>query len=225
MLQQSPAQNESIADAQQRLTESREAVTAARGQVNVTMEAIAALRKEKARLQEMRRQQAWDDLDVQLHTDEVAIVSLQNEIIVAAGEEGLPLPNFTEPSLSSLDTGLQPSVEPSAEPDEGESIPQPVFTEPPESELKSKLEETTRATEDQIAAINGKMDSLPDSAAQAVRHKHALDALLARKQSLIEKREQLQSADPMDEARWTIRLVRDFRAQYRRVTELARAGM
>jgi ABC-type Fe3+ transport system substrate-binding protein len=34
----------------------------------------------------------------------------------------------------------------------------------------------------------------------------------------------LQSADPMDEARWTIRLVRDFRAQYRRVTALARAN-
>jgi hypothetical protein len=38
-------------------------------------------------------------------------------------------------------------------------------------------------------------------------------------------RSALQSADPMDEARWTIRLVGDFRAQYRRVTALARAGM
>jgi iron(III) transport system substrate-binding protein len=34
----------------------------------------------------------------------------------------------------------------------------------------------------------------------------------------------LQSADPMDEARWSIRLVEGFRDQYRRVAALARAG-
>ena len=34
----------------------------------------------------------------------------------------------------------------------------------------------------------------------------------------------LQSPDQMDEARWSIRLVRGFREQYRRVTALARAG-
>jgi hypothetical protein len=34
----------------------------------------------------------------------------------------------------------------------------------------------------------------------------------------------LQSVDPMDEARWSIRLVAGFREQYRRVTALARAG-
>jgi len=34
----------------------------------------------------------------------------------------------------------------------------------------------------------------------------------------------LQSADPMDEARWTILLVSGFREQYRRVTALARAA-
>jgi len=34
----------------------------------------------------------------------------------------------------------------------------------------------------------------------------------------------LQSADPMDEARWSIGLVRGFREQYRRVTALARQG-
>jgi hypothetical protein len=34
----------------------------------------------------------------------------------------------------------------------------------------------------------------------------------------------LQSPDPLDEARWSIRLMEGFRAQYRRVTALARAG-
>lgn len=34
----------------------------------------------------------------------------------------------------------------------------------------------------------------------------------------------LQSPDPLDEARWSIRLVTGFREQYRRVTALARAG-
>jgi iron(III) transport system substrate-binding protein len=35
----------------------------------------------------------------------------------------------------------------------------------------------------------------------------------------------LQSADPMDEARWSIRLVEGFRAQYRQIAALARAGL
>ena len=34
----------------------------------------------------------------------------------------------------------------------------------------------------------------------------------------------LQAADPMEEARWSIRLVTGFREQYRRVTALARAA-
>ena len=38
---------------------------------------------------------------------------------------------------------------------------------------------------------------MPDSAAQVARNKQALDALLARRQALIERSEQLQSADPM----------------------------
>ena len=34
----------------------------------------------------------------------------------------------------------------------------------------------------------------------------------------------LQSPDPLDEAGWSIRLVKGFREQYGRVTALARAG-
>jgi DNA repair exonuclease SbcCD ATPase subunit len=173
LLQQTPVNDESIADAQQRLTEARSAAAAAQGQVNVTMEAVAALRKEKAHLQELRQQEGWDDFDARLRADQVAIESLQNEISSAAGQEGLPIPIFSSPAPESQEQ------------------------EAPEAELKSKLDEMIKATAFQIATIDGKMDDLPDFAAKTKLHQDALDALLARKQSQAERHEQLESNDPM----------------------------
>jgi DNA repair exonuclease SbcCD ATPase subunit len=181
MAQQMPAQDDSIADAQQRLTEGRNAANAARSQVNVTMEAVAALRKERARLLDFQQQEGWDDLDARLRADDAAIESMQNEIIVAAGQEGLPIPNFTAPSLPAA---------PPASPEE----PEP---ESPEAELKSKLDETIRATEHQVAFIDGKMDNVPEIVEKVRLQQDALDTLLARKQSMSEQYEQLQTSDPM----------------------------
>ncbi|HEV2583272.1 MAG TPA: AAA family ATPase [Ktedonobacteraceae bacterium] len=171
LLQQAPAHDESIADEQQRLTETRSAAAAARGQVSVTMEAVAALRKEKARLQELRQQEGWDDFDARLRADQAAIESLQNEITAAAGQEGLPIPNFSDQ--------------------------EPESQEQPEAELKSKLDETIEATAFQMAAIDDRMDNLPDVATKVKLHQDTLDALLARKLSLVERHEQLESSDPM----------------------------
>lgn len=171
LLQQLPAQEESIADAQQSLTEKRSAADAARSQVNVTMEAVATLRKEKARLQEQRQQNDWDNLDARLREDDEAIESLQNEIRTAAGEEGLPIPDFSHVSSSS--------------------------TEESEAELRRKLDETIKATQLQTSAIASSMDNLPDMAAKLKLHQDALEALLARRQSLDERNQQVESLDPM----------------------------
>jgi DNA repair exonuclease SbcCD ATPase subunit len=179
LLEQLPAQDESIADAQQSLTEKRNAADAARSQVNVTMEAVVKLRKEKARLQEQRQQEDWDNLDAHLREDDGAIESLQNEISTAAGEEGLPIPDFSSSS--------SPSTEPQST----------AAQEEPEAELRRKLNETIKATELQIATIATSINSLPDIEAKIKFHQDALDALLARRQSLLERHQQLESTDPV----------------------------
>ena len=48
-----------------------------------------------------------------------------------------------------------------------------------------------------MSSIASKMDAIPDVSAKIKMHQEALDALLARKQSLIERHEQYQTNDPM----------------------------
>ena len=101
ILQKLPDSDESLTDVQQQKTESHDQAVAAREQLNVTLEAVAALRKEKARLQELRRQEGWEDLEGTLRADQQRIEQLQKEIVLAAGQEGLPVPGYgVEPAPS-----------------------------------------------------------------------------------------------------------------------------
>ncbi len=169
ILQQLPDQGESLTDVQQQMTESREQAVAAREQLNVTMEAVAALRKEKARLQELRKQEGWDDLEGNLRADEQRIEQLQKEIVLAAAQEGLPVPNYgVKPAPSTL----------------------------PDAELKSKLAESIKATELELASLADKMGTIPQISTKIQMHQEALDALLARGQSLKERHEQFQASNP-----------------------------
>lgn len=171
LIQQVPAPTESLADMQQRVNERRSEALAARSQVNVTMEAVAALRIEKARLLETRSQEGWDDLEVRLRSDRSILEAIQNELILAAGQEGLPVPNFPDTPVSD------PAVI-------------------PEAELQRKLDETIKSTEYEIAALDGKLGVMPDLASKVRAHAESLDSLLARKQTLSERQERLQASDP-----------------------------
>ncbi len=174
LIQQMPAPDESLADIQQKVTERRDAALAARSQVNVTMEGVAALRKEEARLQDTRKLEGWDDLDTRLRADQAIVEATQNEITLAAGQEGLPLPNFADVASASSATA-------------------------PEAELKSKLDESIKTTEYEIASLDGKIGVMPDIASKVKMHQEALDTLLARRQALDERQEQIQAADPMQQ--------------------------
>lgn len=169
ILQQLPDQGESLTDAQQQMTESRDQAVAAREQMNVTMEAVATLRKEKARLQELRKQEGWDDLEGTLRADARRMAQLQNEIVLAAAQEGLPVPDYGA---------------------------KPVSSTPPDAELKSKLDESIQATELELASLAGKMGTISQISAKIQMHQEALDALLARQQSLKERHEQFQVSNP-----------------------------
>ena len=177
ILEQHPGSEESIAELQQKLNESRDEAQAARNQVNVTMEAVAALRKEYTRLQDQRRQEDWDVIDEKMRGIEARIEQLRAEIITASGKEGLPIP------VGEVTT--QSGVHPTS--------PANVASE---AELKLHIDDTIKATEREIAILEGKMDVVPDLEAQVKIHREALDILLARKKALVDRAEQFQASNP-----------------------------
>ena len=62
-----------LGEVQQQMKARLDEANAARNQVNVTMEATAALRKEHARLGELRRSERWDFIEEDLVLDQAAI--------------------------------------------------------------------------------------------------------------------------------------------------------
>lgn len=177
VLEQHPGSEESIAELQQRLNESRDEAQAARNQVNVTMEAVAASRREYTRLQDQRRQEDWDVIDEKVRSIQARIAQLRAEILSAAGQEGLPIPVGELPTRVGLPAASPASVA-------------------SEAELKLHIEETIRATEREIAILEGKMDVVPDLEAQVKIHSEALDILLTRKKALVERSGQFQASNP-----------------------------
>jgi hypothetical protein len=175
LLQQVSNADESVADIQQRMNESRSKALAARNQVNVTMEAVAVARKEHARLQELNKKESQQSIDEKLHSKQAAIQRIQNEIIAAAGNEGLPLPvgaEFNTPEEVGLDQ-----------------------TKP----YETVIEEAIRSTEREIAIQDGKIASIPNLVKQVKIYQDALDVLLTRKQVLVERLERYRDNPPMQQ--------------------------
>ena len=171
LLEQTQDQGESVADIQQQMTERRDSATAARNQVNVTMEAVAALRKERARLEEQRKADDWDDIEAKLLVDQAALERLQQEVALLAGQEGLAgRPSFERPGRDKSGPYI--------------------------SELAAHVEDTIRGTEREVASLEGKLDVVSDLVAQIKIYQDALDVLLTRRQVVMERRERFQTQDP-----------------------------
>lgn len=170
ILNQQPEVEEGIAELQQKLNESRDEAQAARNQVNVTVEAVTALRREYTRLQDQRRQEDWDVLDEKQSAISDRIEQLHAEIATSAGQEGLPIP-----------VGAR-----ATSPDHVAN----------EAELKVHIDDAIRSTEREIAILEGKMDVVPDLEAQVKIHRDALEILLTRKKNLVERHEQFQATHP-----------------------------
>ncbi len=145
MVQQIPGAGVSLSDMQKQLQTKRDAANAARNQVNVTMEAVASLRRERVQLDERRVQEGWDELDSTLRTDQIAVERMQQEIVVLAGQEGLPQSsiNVRVPVSSSTisSSGLLSTPDVADESEAG--IPK----------LESLVESTIQATERELAAL------------------------------------------------------------------------
>ena len=177
ILSMQPETEESIAELQQRLNESRDEAQAARNQVNVTMEAAASLRKEYTRLQDQRRQEDWDIIDEKLRSVQSRIDQLRAEIVNAAGQEGLPIPVGEVTGVSGKHPTSSANVA-------------------NEAELNVHIDDSIRATEREIAILEGKMGVVPDLEAQVKIHRDALEILLLRKKTLVERHEQFQASAP-----------------------------
>jgi DNA repair exonuclease SbcCD ATPase subunit len=184
ILQQTKDQDESLSDLQQQqMKEKLEEASAARNQINVTMEAVARLRKERARLEEQRKRGDWEHIEERLEADQAAVERMQQEITVLAGQEGLPLPSINDRLQGS--TAFDTS---SSDQQAGGQTGIP--------ELEALVESTIRATEREIASLDGKLDLVTDFAAQVKIHQDALDVLLARQKVIQERNERYQTSNP-----------------------------
>ncbi|HVB22120.1 MAG TPA: AAA family ATPase, partial [Ktedonobacteraceae bacterium] len=178
-IEQTQDSGESLADIQQRLHQKRDDVAAARNQVNVTMEAVAKLRKERVRLETLRKREEWDDLVAHLRADRIAIEEKQHEIASLAGQEGFPIPYFgmTSAPIYTLSA----------------ATPIPATTD---TELALAISDAIKATEREIVSIHDKLKSESDYASQVKIHQDALEVLLARQKVLIERGERYAFSNP-----------------------------
>jgi DNA repair exonuclease SbcCD ATPase subunit len=187
ILDQTPDHGESLAELQQRVKEKRDEANAARSQVNVTMEAAARLRKERAQLEEQRRQEDWDHIEDHLQSDRDALERMQQEITLLSGQENLPLPSvlarLQSVDLESYSSGQLPRIS-----SEGEQAGLP--------ELEALVESTIKATQRELASLDGKLDLVTDLENQVKVHQEALDVLLVRQTAAQERNTRYQTNSP-----------------------------
>jgi DNA repair exonuclease SbcCD ATPase subunit len=182
-LQQIEDNGESLVDVQQHIAERRRTVEASRSQVNVIMEAVTTLRKERARLEEQREAYDLEDIQAKIRADKIAIEDVQHEIASQAGQEGLPIPVF-DASLSTT-APIAAITSPAA------------FVSLPEFE--KSVREAITVTEHEMAALDDDADFILGLAKQVQTQQDALDRLLEQKKTLIERSERFQTHAPMQQ--------------------------
>lgn len=179
LLQEIPNQDENLDDLQQQLTDSRNQALSAKNKADVTMEAVAALRKKQAQLQDLRKTEGWDDIDEKIRIGEEHIAHLRGEITTAAGEEGLSIALAHVP----------------ATPDVADTT----TTTPSNVQQRAGVDEAIKSTEHEIAMLNDKKDELPRLVAQLKAYQDTLDSLLTSKLAVLPQHEQFQARNPLRE--------------------------
>ncbi|MBA2680149.1 MAG: hypothetical protein H0U76_17355, partial [Ktedonobacteraceae bacterium] len=174
-----------LGDVQQRMKEKIDEANASRNQVNVTIEAVAGLRKERARLEEQRKKEKWFSLEEQIREDQASVERLQQEIILLAGPEGLPLPSVNARMQASP---VSSSNLLTSDSNEGDTSGIP--------DLESLIESTVKATEHETASLDGKLDMMNDLSAQMRAHQDTLEALLERQRAIEDRNARYMQDDP-----------------------------
>ena len=189
LLQRPPTQGDPVR-IQQQMREQRTAAQAAYQRVNAAMENLTALRKERARLEDMRQREQWDSLEENLRNDQAAIERMQQEVLLLAGQENFPLP--------SINARIQASpVPPTDSFTSGSLLPISIdenFIDVPD--LQSLVESTIKAVEGEVALLSDKLNTMPDLVSQTKIHQEALDVLLNRRKNLEDQNLRLMANDP-----------------------------
>ena len=176
-IQQLPQQvadkGESLATIQQRVTEKRDAAQASRNKLNVTTEALTSLRNKQRHLEEQRKNEDWDDIENKLRMEHLAIENKQHEVATLAGQEGLPIPNFTTSTGDILSTTS--------------------------ADFEMAVAEAIQVTEGEIVALDGKLDTASELAVQVKLYQDALDDLEALQRAVSEHLERFQAQQPLQQ--------------------------
>jgi DNA repair exonuclease SbcCD ATPase subunit len=178
------------AQIQQQMQEQRSTAQTAYKRVNVAMEDLASLRKEHAELEDMRQREQWNSIEENLVNDQAAIERMQQEILLLAGQENFPLP--------SIDARIHASPVPPANSfASGSFLPISLdedFSNVPD--LQSLVDSTIKAIQGEIAALNTKLNMVPDLTSQTKIHQDALDVLLKRRKTVEEQNRLIMANDP-----------------------------
>ncbi len=179
-----------LGEVQKQLKERLDEANAARNQVNVTMEAVAALRKERMRLEELRKRERWDYMDEDLRDDQAAVERMQQEVTLLAGQENFPMPSINARLQASPIAGESNFTSGSLLPIMGEediaSVP----------DLEGLVQTTIKASERELATLDGKLDVVNDLSAQVKIHQEALTVLLQRQKTLEERGARYEANNP-----------------------------
>ncbi len=192
LIQQTQDQeDESIANLQDRIREKRDEVNAARNQVNVTMEAVANLRKQCKELEE--QQKSSETIEELLSEDQMALEHMHQEITLLAGQEGLPQPSINErlQQGSAFDAYASVPLTPIIWPVEDSPTGIP--------DLEALVDSTIKATEHELASLDGKADIMTELTNQVKLHQNALDVMLTRKHIVEERSARYQTSNPMQQ--------------------------
>ncbi len=149
----------------------------------MTMEAVATLRNELARLEEQRRAYDLEDLQAKIRADRIAIEDIQHEIAAQAGQEGLPIPIF-DVSLST--TTSMAAITSAA-------------TIVTLSDFEKSVHDAISTTEGEMVALDSKLAFASELAQQVQQQQEELDRLLASKKALAEQSERIQAHDPLQQ--------------------------
>ncbi len=168
---------ESLTTLQQRLSDQRDRAMEARNQVNVTMEAVASLRKDWGWLDEQRRKEGWGEIEDRIRDDENRLTQIRRDVTSLAQRDKLPAPVF-----SGNENGMPANQE----------------------EFEAVVEAAMSDAEHEMTILDGKLESIPELALQAKMHEDALDTLLVRKQGAQDRQEEFEARNPhkqIEEAR------------------------
>jgi DNA repair exonuclease SbcCD ATPase subunit len=185
-----PQNQGNLYDAQQQMRSTLDEVNTSRNQLNQKKERLVQLREEWRKLDEQRKREEWDSIEVLLQDDQALIERLQQEVTLLAGQDGLPIASINA-RIKASPILAQGAVTPflGLDADEITDLPS----------LENLAATTMKATENELVALDGDLDATHDLTHYKQTQQDALDMLLERQHVAEERFVQYQSSSPEEQ--------------------------